>query len=316
MKKCTFFLFLSLIFSVTLLSQGPPENALDFFLPDFSDQQISVRDFALSPDGQEVYFSVESTKKNISFIVLSKKTKTGWTPVEVVSFSGQYRDIEPSFSPDGKALYFASNRPLDNLTAAPKDYDIWKVERKKNSSKWSAPINMAAPVNSEKDEFFPSVTNAKNLYFTATLETTKGREDIYVCEYTNGKYETPKPLSDSINTKAYEFNAWVAPDESVIIFSSFGRADGNGGGDLYFSIKNKSGEWTSAKHFGSPINSDKLDYCPFFDVKNKLLYFTSERTAVRKHYSKKLSFDEFNAEITQTENGLGRIYRIPFNFKG
>ena len=111
---------------------------------------------------------------------MSKKTKTGWTPVEVVSFSGQYRDIEPSFSPDGKALYFASNRPLDNLTAAPKDYDIWKVERKKNSSKWSAPINMAAPVNSEKDEFFPSVTNAKNLYFTATLETTKGREDIYV----------------------------------------------------------------------------------------------------------------------------------------
>lgn len=43
--------------------QDNPENALDFFLPGFSDQQISVRDFALSPGGDEIYFSVESVKK-------------------------------------------------------------------------------------------------------------------------------------------------------------------------------------------------------------------------------------------------------------
>lgn len=295
--------------------QDVPENALDFFLPGFCDQQISVRDFALSPGGDEIYFSVESVKKNISFIVFSKMGKSGWSPAEVVHFSGQYRDIEPSFSPDGNHLYFASNRPLDPATQAPKDYDIWMVHRNNPSEKWSEPENPGQPVNSEQDEYYPSITNSGNLYFTSTLQASKGREDIFVCKFEAGKYLPAESLSTSVNTAAYEFNAWVAPDESLIIFSSYGREDGNGGGDLYYSTRDDYGQWRPSLNFGLPINSSKLDYCPFYDLNTQTLYFTSERTAVKKYYPEKLSFEAFRKEVSQPENGLGRIYRIPFKFE-
>ncbi|KAA3622251.1 MAG: hypothetical protein DWQ02_26325 [Bacteroidetes bacterium] len=296
-------------------SQTSPENALEELLPWFSSQQVNVRDFALSPDGEEIYFTVESFKKNISFIVVSKDNDGDWSQPEIVSFSGQFRDIEPAFSPDGNSLYFASNRPLDDTSTKPKDYDIWMVSRENKNAPWSAPKNLGAPVNSEAEEFYPSITTSKNLYFTATLEDTKGREDIYVCEYKDGHYLPPKSLSKAVNTLAYEFNAWVAPDESLIIFSSYGREDGNGGGDLYYSLKDEQGNWQPSLNFDKPVNSDKLDYCPFYDLKTKMLYFTSERTEVQKSYSEKLSFKKFLKEISQSANGLGRIYKVSWEFE-
>lgn len=309
-------IFLFILFPCLLSSQDTPENALEPMLGWFSEQAFNVRDFTLSPDADEIYFTVESYKRNISFIVVSKNVNDDWTQPEVVSFSGKYRDIEPAFAPDGKTLYFASNRPLNNAEGTPKDYDIWMVNRTDKRDKWSEPVNLGNPVNSDKDEFFPSVTSSGNLYFTATLEETKGREDIYVCEYKDGKYSPPRSLDTTINTQTYEFNAWVAPNESLIIFSSFARKDGNGGGDLYFSKKDDSGKWQAAQNFGTPVNSDKLDYCPFYDFKTQTLYFTSERTSVKKHYEKPLSFKDFLKEISQTENGLGRIYKVSFDFEG
>lgn len=315
MKKSIFTLSVFLFCIGGLSAQQTPQEALNQYLPEFSNEQISVRDFAISPDGKEIYFSVESVKKNISFIVVSKKKKRGWSQPETVSFSGKFRDIEPAFSPDGNKLYFASNRPIDNTSDTPKDYDIWMVTRTSNSEKWSTPVNLGAPVNSEKEEFYPSVCNNNNLYFTSTREETKGREDIYLCEFKNGKYMPPRSLSKAINTAAYEFNAWVAPDESIIIFTAYGREDGHGGGDLYYSTKNDKGEWLPSLNFGKAINSDKLDYCPFYDTKTGTLYFTSERTAVKKSYSNRLTFEAFKKEIQQSENGLGRIYQVSFKFE-
>ncbi len=302
------------LFPGLVTSQTSPENALENLLPWFSKQQVNVRDFALSPDGHEIYFTVESFKKNISFIVVSKDNEGDWSQPEIVSFSGQFRDIEPAFSPDGNSLYFASNRPLDDTSAKPKDYDIWMVSRKNKNAPWSEPKNLGAPVNSEAEEFYPSITSSKNLYFTATLEDTKGREDIYICEYKDGRYLPPRSLSKAVNTLAYEFNAWVAPDESLIIFSSFGREDGNGGGDLYYSLKDEQGKWQPSLNFNKPVNSNKLDYCPFYDLKTKTLYFTSERTDVQQSYSEKLTFKEFLKEISQSANGLGRIYKVSWDF--
>jgi hypothetical protein len=35
-------------------------------------------------------------------------------------------------------------------------------------------------------------------------------------------------MGDVINTESYEFNAYVAPDESFLIFSGYNREDGYG----------------------------------------------------------------------------------------
>ncbi len=121
-------------------------------------------------------------------------------------------------------------------------------------------------------------------------------------------YKEPQPLDTNINTGNYEFNAYVNPEENLIIFSSYGRKDDIGGGDLYYSKKDNQGNWTKAVNMGPRINSDKLDYCPFVDFSRANFYFTSERTASLNKKIKTINeLEEYSAGIL---NGMGNIYRI------
>jgi tricorn protease-like protein len=209
-------------------------------------------------------------------------------------------------------LYFASNRPLHDSISKSKDYDIWYVERKNQKSKWSKPINLGLPVNSEYDEFYPSVATNGNLYFTSENPKSIGKDDIYVSYWKNNQYSEPENLSKNINSIGYEFNAFVSPDEKFILFTGYGRTDGFGSGDLYISYKNKEGNWETVKNLGDSTNSKAMDYCPFYDSKNKILYFTSKRNSVTNSNFKNIT--DFEKEITQYENGFSRIYKLQIEF--
>ena len=73
---------------------------------------LNERDMAISPDGKEMYYTIQSGKGILSTIVGRTKSASGWSDAEVASFSGVFNDLEPAFSPDGKRLFFCSNRPL------------------------------------------------------------------------------------------------------------------------------------------------------------------------------------------------------------
>ena len=130
-------------------------------------------------------------------------------------------------------------------------------------------------------------------------------------EYVNGRYTTPLALDTNVNSKLYEFNAYVTPSEDTIIYTSYGRKDDLGGGDLYMNIKNQNGVWQPAIHFNAPINSSSLDYCPFIDHLRKTFYFTSNRGSTMN--SKIESFPDFLHEVNQPLNGLDNIYHIPLS---
>jgi WD40-like Beta Propeller Repeat len=290
------------------------QNTPTPFLPEIFGQFPNVRDLAMISDGHEIYFTVESYKKEFAAILFIRKKGKKWTAPEVAPFSGQYRDLEPFVSPDGLSLYFVSTRPTENDTIK-NDADIWYVKRSTHQSGWSEPIHLGAPVNTDKDEYYPAITSSGNLYFTRESDDPKRKEDIFVSPFKNGQYSEPAALSDSINSATYEFNAYVSPDEQFILFSSYGRADDAGGSDLYISQKNSQGEWTAAKNLGAAINSKKIDFCPFVDWKNNLLYFTSERNSVKLHFESKQNLESINQELNQYANGLSRIYQAPIHFK-
>ncbi len=302
---------LSIIFLYSLFSfsQSSTENVVEPFLEDIVSQFPNVRDLAISPNGKEAVFSAQSFMGDISALMIVSKTDTKWSNPEIISFSGQYFDIEPFFSSDGLKLFFASNRPMDNTSTTVKDFDIWYVERASTEASWSAPINLGAPVNTEMDEFYPVVTNSNNLYFTLDNPSLKRKDDIYISEFKNGAYTQPKPLSDSINSEGYEFNAFIAPDESFIIYTCYNRDDGYGSGDLYVSYKQKNGEWSISKNMGQKVNSNKMEYCPFVDTQNGILYFTSKRLKTTS-FKEKQSIEDLKTIFYSYENGLSRLYKI------
>ncbi|MEE9431732.1 MAG: hypothetical protein V3V16_11865 [Melioribacteraceae bacterium] len=301
MKKIFVFFFLILVLQIQgqLIVKPAFQKLLKY---------PNIRDFTILSNGSEAYFTVQSPLEEISIIVNIKKKKGIWSEPKILKFSGNFRDIEPFLSPNGLKLYFASNRPISTQTKEPKDFDIWFVERKNINTDWSKPINMGLPINTERNEFYPSVANNNNLYFTSDLSSSKGKDDIFFSRWHNNFYSTPVSLSDSINTTGYEFNSYIAPDESFIIFSGYNRKDGLGSGDLYISYKNQNETWSTSKNLGNDINSKYMDYCPFIDITSSTLYFTSKRSFVNNNSFN--SVEDFLNETNKYENGLSRIYKV------
>ena len=267
------------------------------------------RDFAVSPNGNEVFYMLQMPQNSFQTILYTRKNSAGkWSEPVVAPFAGRYSDLEPAFSNDGQQLFFVSNRPLTGTEK--KDFDIWVVNKTGNS--WSEAKNLGAPVNSPVNEFYPSVSASGNIYFTAEYPNATGKEDIFRCRWNGSSFGNPEKLDSNINSTAYEFNAYVSPDEEYIIFSSFGRKDDKGGGDLYLSKKDRQGNWQSAQNIAM-LNSVKLDYCPFLSPDKKTLYFTSEQHALQKNYEKKpVSYAELVEINNSALNGSGNIYMIKF----
>ena len=270
---------------------------------------MSNRDMAISPAGDEIFYTIQGSAGQVSVILYLHFSGGTWHGPEMAPFSGQYSDLEPAFSYDGKTLYFASNRPADaRQTNARKDYDIFMV--KKENGQWAEPIHLDTVINSGKDEYYPSIARNGNLYFTREIEKGKGKEDIVVSEWKDGKYQPPYSLPGTINSDKYEFNAFVDPDEQFLLFSSYGRKDDLGGGDMYLSCRNGNGEWMQAIHLDSTINSAALDFSPFISPDKKYLFFTSGKTKENTPYTPPLDMKALKHKLEGPGNGLNDIYWI------
>jgi Tol biopolymer transport system component len=313
MKKIVIIPFLFL--SIQVLAQNgmnfsisSPPQQLEVFAEGSVSTYMNERDFAISPDGTEIFFTVSTPKSSFQTIVFVRKIKEGeWTKPEIVSFAGSYSDLEPAFSADGKTLFFSSNRPIEGSAA--KDFDIWKVTR--TTQGWSSPINLGAPINTKEDEFYPSIARNGNLYFTAQYSKGIGKEDIYLSYLKDNTYQEPVALDSAVNSKLYEFNAYVSPDENYILFTSYGRKDDTGGGDLYISVK-ENGKWKPATNL-KELNSAQLDYCPSVFPDGNILFITSERHSLPVSFStNKATFDMVKSAYTKTLNSTGNIYWIDF----
>jgi hypothetical protein len=300
------------LLAATIPSSGQAPARAAIFQEGTISTNLSERDMAISPDGSEMYYTMQSGMGVFSTILVRKKMADGsWSAAEVAPFSGMFGDLEPAFSYDGSQLFFCSNRPLTAAAAAgKKDYDIWVLDRK--GAGWSAPRNLGQNVNTAADEFYPSAGKSGNLYFTAEYKDKGvGKEDIYVSRWVNGAYSAAVPLDTMVNSKMYEFNAFVSSDEMFIIFTSYGRKDDAGGGDLYISEKNSSGAWTKARNLVQ-LNSPRLDYCPFVSPDQKTLYFTSNRHSLQSSYPQAVTFAQLKNFYQGVLNGTDNIYWVTF----
>ena len=276
-------------------------------------QFLNVRDFCISQDQDEAYFTVQSPGQEISQIAVIKKVNNTWSAPELASFCDSCLYLEPFLSVDGKRLYFVSDRPLSDPEGPKKDFDIWYVTRNSKNDPWSIPINMGKPINSDLDEFYPSLSENNNLYFTMVSPTGFGEDDIYYSRWEDGNYTAPVLLDGTINSEGYEFNAFISKKEDFILFTKYNEEDGFGSGDLYVSKKDNDGKWAKATNLGLPINTKYMEYCPFYDENTQMLYFTSKRNNLKPRKFNTIS--DFKEYIHQGDNGLSKIYRTSLKIR-
>jgi len=108
---------------------------------------------AMAPNEKEVFFTVRKAPGQWQ-IHRAQFREKAWQASTVAPFSGTFSDSEPSLSPDGQRLFFSSNRPGADGTAAA-GFDLWVVERLGDG--WSAPRPLPAPVNGPGDQWRASL---------------------------------------------------------------------------------------------------------------------------------------------------------------
>ncbi len=130
----------------------------------------------------------------------------------------------PCPSPDGKHLYFVSDRP-----GGMGGTDIWFYTLQDNLT-WTGPEHLEGDMNSPGDEITPFMNNEDTLYFSSNGHGGKGKFDIYMTYFENGEWQAPIPLSE-INSE-YDDTDFIISDSNTALFCS-DRPGGKGNLDFY-----------------------------------------------------------------------------------
>jgi len=287
------------------LGQKPPGMMPEIFAPGIVSTCLDELNSVFSPDGQEFYFCVRNMGASSLFVM--KSAKGAWGRPEPLPFAGLYNDIDISLSPDGRQLFFCSNRPITGGGSPKEDHDIWMCERQ--GSTWGTPVHLGDAVNSPRDDFYPIVTKNKTLYFNSQ-RAGPGTNDIYMCRWVDGKFAPAEKLGPEINSEHREFDAFVAPDESFIIFASQRPADDRFG-DLYISFKIAGGAWAPAVNMGKGINGLGPEFGTALSLDGKYLFFTRQTPPrVVKSADSPLAYDDYLKMHNSPDNGSENIWWV------
>ena len=258
-----------------------------------------------SPDGREFYFCIRNFSGTVSIFQMTMERET-WSQPKLMPFASRYGDIDVTMSPDGNKILFSSRRPIPGSEEPRGDYDFWMAEREGNT--WSEPIYLGEDINSDSQDYYPMMTNSGAIYFSSQREGP-GTNNIYRSEYVDGKYAKAVKLGEAINTEHREFDPYISPDESMLIFTS-SRPEGLGSGDLYISFKDELGNWTKAMNMGDTINTPGSEYCSMISPDGKYFFFTSGGRDVRRIPEKPLTYGDFKKFHNSPKNGFCDIYWV------
>lgn len=122
--------------------------------------------------------------------------------------------------------------------------------------RWTDLKNLGPAINSESSwEAQPSISpDGKSLYFTRYSDNTK-ETDLYHSERdATGKWMEAIPFPESVNTTGNDKAPFMHQDGKTLYFSSSGRP-GEGGFDIYMTVKEDSVHWRRPINIGLPINT-------------------------------------------------------------
>jgi outer membrane protein OmpA-like peptidoglycan-associated protein len=179
-----------------------------------------------TPDGKMMVFARSnngSKKGYLSVDLWVSYNKNGaWTEPEILRVvnSSTADDFAPSFSPDGKTLYFTSTRK-----GGLGGNDLYKSTME-TPGRFSPPENLGGQINTAGNENFPAIAPDGTLYFSSDGHPGLGKLDIFKVE--KGKVVN---LGAPINSSGDDFAPYFTGNKTGVMSSN--RAGGKGSDDLY-----------------------------------------------------------------------------------
>lgn len=194
-----------------------------------------------------------------------------WSAPVPIWFSGQYRDIDPFISPDGRWMLFNSDRPAPGRDSARTDFDIWISGR--TSSGWGPPRRLGNAVNTIANESFATISGSGEIYYGSTIGTGTARKRGIVRALPKGGDWAPADTLTGLPEDSG--NPTIDPDGRYLIFNAT-IPGGAGDSDLYVTRRTTAG-WATPCPMGPGINTSDAEFAPGFSPDGRLLFFSRIR---------------------------------------
>lgn len=229
-------------------------------LTDPFNQGASEGGVSISADNNLLYYSVLAMEKGVgNYDIFFSERKNGvWQPVQNAGRnvnSPKSWDSQPSITPDGQYLYFASNRE-----GGYGGTDIWVCHRLPNGD-WSRAENLGPAVNTGGNEKCPFIhADGRTLYFASNGWQGFGGYDMYFINLKDTYMQRPTNMGMPINGEGDEFGFGIVADGKKGYFANK-SVDYNGVGgtdifwfDLYPDARPESMRWL-------PVRLDSVVDC-------------------------------------------------------
>jgi hypothetical protein len=239
---------------------------------------------AISANGLSLYIT---SNRSGSFggddIWVSKRTsiQDPWGPPvnlgPVINTSSN--DRVPTFSRDGRLMFFGSNRP-----SGQGGLDLYVSSRPDPNDDfgWTAPVNIGPVINTAADEdgatyFENVVTGLTTLYFTSNRPGGLGDFDIYLSRQNADGSFSPPTLITELSTPQRDTRTTIRRD-GLEIFITSDRPGSVGLLDVWVSTRATAFDlWSPPVNPGPSINTTANDGAPALSADGATFYFYSNR---------------------------------------
>jgi hypothetical protein len=160
-----------------------------------------LRGFALSADGNTLYFSTMKSPGVGGFDICSSEWKgSAWSnPVNLAApINSRGHEACPSLTPEGNTMYFMRCLKMDQNAAD--QCTLYRVVKKSNGQ-WDEPVALPDIINTGNSQSPRIMADGETLIFSSDkMKNGKGGMDLYTSKMVNGNWTNPVGL-DFVNTE-------------------------------------------------------------------------------------------------------------------
>ncbi|KRA16243.1 hypothetical protein ASD69_16090 [Lysobacter sp. Root604] len=262
-------------------------------------------DYNLSTDAAQklMVFARSDSNFKESRVWFAIRRGSGWGKVALAPFSDpRYRDSDPWLTPDGRMLYFVSNRPIGGETPNT-SLDIWRVAL--DGARFGAPEHLAA-LASEGEELGPELHDGW-LYFNSSRKGGPAKLAIYRARMDGRGFDAPQPLGAPFNNGAIQGDFTLSSDGALALFWSL-RGD-SADADLFAACRTRDG-WSAAVRLPPPINAPGMDFTPSLSADGRELRFASMRKSAQADDASPFLNGQANIFVAPVELAIQATRRV------
>ncbi len=234
---------------------------------------------SFAPDGRTFYFFKKIAEAKEDYrIFVSKLVNDRWTPPERVNLGGEYSDLYPSISKDGRRMVFSSYRPAPGDASPKANAHLWYVDRQGEG--WGKPVFLSRVNRFGHYHSWVEFGPDNAIYFRVTTPDWRSNQTLFT-RWDGKEYVEPQVYEVVAYWQKQRSDIRIvggspSPDGKVVFFDVGVREPGRQPqSDIWVSFHQGEG-WSEPKPLGKAINSELFDVFPFFSPDGRTLYFVRD----------------------------------------